>query len=293
MAGEVVGITSGFLEGGENLNFAIPVNDAKRLLLNQSATLQSLPNEAEEAPTEVSKTHEDPASQQACNKQAEKFASFKRKEYGHVTYPFKSGYTNHYDAKTSRCYVEVVLDYGAIKNPTLNIGWFTGRMYYINDAFFEGDGGPSYGSFSQDETNESCHIDPTAQSKIRCRSEEEFNELALKYFGITQPATTVVVIPPKLQEIGPWPPTMKIAAEPVKGGTTEQIYQDRRYCYRNPTESLYKSAVSNNVLDGVPISCTEVNADTKARENSCRASKQVSKDCAGFLRFMEDVKAGL
>lgn len=50
MAGEVVGITSMYFEGGENLNFAIPVNDAKRLLLNQSATLSSLPNEPEEAP---------------------------------------------------------------------------------------------------------------------------------------------------------------------------------------------------------------------------------------------------
>ena len=46
MLGEVVGINTMYLEGGENLNFAIPVNDAKRLLLNQSAKLQNLPNEA-------------------------------------------------------------------------------------------------------------------------------------------------------------------------------------------------------------------------------------------------------
>jgi hypothetical protein len=39
-----------YLEGGENLNFAIPVNDAKRLLLNQSPTLQNLPNETEKEP---------------------------------------------------------------------------------------------------------------------------------------------------------------------------------------------------------------------------------------------------
>ena len=32
MAGEVVGITTMYLKGGENLNFAIPINDAKRLL---------------------------------------------------------------------------------------------------------------------------------------------------------------------------------------------------------------------------------------------------------------------
>ncbi len=45
-----------YLEGGENLNFAIPVNDAKLLLSNQSAKLQNLPNEAEpkEAPPKES-----------------------------------------------------------------------------------------------------------------------------------------------------------------------------------------------------------------------------------------------
>jgi hypothetical protein len=52
MAGEVIGITSMFYEGGENLNFAIPVNDAKRLLLNQSVRLQNLPNEPVEAEAE-------------------------------------------------------------------------------------------------------------------------------------------------------------------------------------------------------------------------------------------------
>jgi hypothetical protein len=45
MAGEVVGITTMYLKGGENLNFAIPINDAKRLLLTNSSKLQSLPNE--------------------------------------------------------------------------------------------------------------------------------------------------------------------------------------------------------------------------------------------------------
>lgn len=45
MMGEVVGITTLGFEGAGNLNFAIPINDAKNLLHNQSATLQNLPNE--------------------------------------------------------------------------------------------------------------------------------------------------------------------------------------------------------------------------------------------------------
>jgi S1-C subfamily serine protease len=47
MAGEVVGITTMYLKGGENLNFAIPINDAKRQLLDKSTIVHALPNETE------------------------------------------------------------------------------------------------------------------------------------------------------------------------------------------------------------------------------------------------------
>ena len=41
-----------YLEGGENLNFAIPINDAKRLLGSTSSKLSALPNEHESAKQE-------------------------------------------------------------------------------------------------------------------------------------------------------------------------------------------------------------------------------------------------
>jgi hypothetical protein len=44
MGGEVVGITTLYLKGGENLNFAIPINDAKRLL-SAGSKLQDFPVE--------------------------------------------------------------------------------------------------------------------------------------------------------------------------------------------------------------------------------------------------------
>jgi S1-C subfamily serine protease len=50
MAGEVVGITTLYLEGGENLNFAIPINDAKPLL-SAGTNLQDFPVETEAAPS--------------------------------------------------------------------------------------------------------------------------------------------------------------------------------------------------------------------------------------------------
>jgi S1-C subfamily serine protease len=43
-AGEVVGITTLYLKGGENLNFAIPINDVKRIVLDKSSKTQPLPN---------------------------------------------------------------------------------------------------------------------------------------------------------------------------------------------------------------------------------------------------------
>jgi S1-C subfamily serine protease len=47
LAGEVVGITTLNLKGGENLNFAIPINDAKRLLLPKFSKVRPFPNEPE------------------------------------------------------------------------------------------------------------------------------------------------------------------------------------------------------------------------------------------------------
>ena len=47
MSGKVVGITTSHLVGGENLNFAIPINDVKPMLLARSPRARALPDEAE------------------------------------------------------------------------------------------------------------------------------------------------------------------------------------------------------------------------------------------------------
>ena len=58
MAGEVIGITTMYLKGGENLNFAIPVNDARLLLRSASSKPQDFPNEHESVETERSEHEE-------------------------------------------------------------------------------------------------------------------------------------------------------------------------------------------------------------------------------------------
>jgi hypothetical protein len=62
MMGEVIGITTMYIKGSENLNFAIPINDAKRLLLSKSLTLRDWPNEHESAKTEKRDHQEHAAS---------------------------------------------------------------------------------------------------------------------------------------------------------------------------------------------------------------------------------------
>jgi len=47
MSGKVVGITTSHIKNGENLNFAIPINDVKPMLLARSPRARALPDEAE------------------------------------------------------------------------------------------------------------------------------------------------------------------------------------------------------------------------------------------------------
>jgi S1-C subfamily serine protease len=61
MAGEVVGITSAGIKGGENLNFAIPINDVKPMISSVSEArrdgVSALPDEPEDDKTAVGQTN--------------------------------------------------------------------------------------------------------------------------------------------------------------------------------------------------------------------------------------------
>lgn len=198
MVGEVVGITTMYLKGGENLNFAIPVNDAKRLLLTRAASLDNLPNEAAEEDPKGSPIEANSASQQkVCDEKAEKFARYESQVYGKA--PSKYGYVAHYDLKTKRCYVETVIDFGDGKNPDSSGIRYSGGHCKISDAFVDGETGRAiYGNFAfnpdgtvMDGIVPGCKVYPQGivqgGTSIQCRSEEEFNDLVARYFGIVHP----------------------------------------------------------------------------------------------------------
>ncbi len=113
MMGEVIGITTLGFEGAGNLNFAIPVNDAKLLLSHQSAKVQNLPNEAgvpKESVKEPAKVSPDvpPSLDQkvACNELArrsyEKHTMVNRLATDVI---YRSSWTGHLNAETSTCFV--------------------------------------------------------------------------------------------------------------------------------------------------------------------------------------------
>jgi S1-C subfamily serine protease len=115
MAGEVIGITTSYLEGGENLNFAIPINDAKRLLLARFSTIQALPNEREPAEAQTHNEEAVPSvsldQKIACANLVEKA---KRGPLLVPGYPAKT--SSHFDAQTSICFEIQIQDIPEMKD---------------------------------------------------------------------------------------------------------------------------------------------------------------------------------
>ena len=194
MAGEVVGITTLYLKGGENLNFAIPSNDVRRLLRNHSAGLQNLPNEVvpENTPKETHDVQATLSQLKACNEQAEKYARYEVQHYraSEAPPPLLVKYVNHYDPTANKCFVEIFEDWGIseIPSPTVPGEWIKGwnKSYSIGDAFAEATGDPFYGGCgSIGQRVMECYIYPdgSSTSNIRCRSVEEFTDLVRKLFG--------------------------------------------------------------------------------------------------------------
>lgn len=176
MAGEVVGITTAGLKGGENLNFAIPVNAAKHMLLTKSFRMQNFPNESEPKETQSETIRQKPTleEQKMCSEQADKVLQkheLEDKDYNPSRPTF--GVAQHYDASMGICYVRIS-----------RVAQFK-REFVIEDAF----GGSQVGLFvnntpSYENYPDVCYVQPSGQPKIDCHSETQFHDFVFNYFGI-------------------------------------------------------------------------------------------------------------
>ncbi len=198
MMGEVIGITTAGFEDAGNLNFAIPVNDAKLLLSHQSATVQKLPNEVPvpdpaPAPGASETRHASLAEQKACSEQVKLLSE--SADYMTQKNAFQTSFASHFDPASGVCYMITTRPRSRPKPDYL---WWL-YIHNIQDAFE----GHVVGSFSEtftyadcnnssstctptgeQQAGRDCRIYPPGQPEITCKSEEEFNALALKYFGI-------------------------------------------------------------------------------------------------------------
>lgn len=113
------------------------------------------------------------ADQKLCAEGAEK--SFAQEQMG----TSRNTYTNHYDPVARVCYVETTTVFIISSAP------FRSSFSHVVYDAFEGRVYGNFDSTSDREEPSMCDITPRNQPEIKCESREEFDRLALKYFGTT------------------------------------------------------------------------------------------------------------
>ncbi len=272
MTGEVVGITAAFLEGGENLNFAIPINEAKLLLQNRSATLQSPPDEAPPVAQPVAKTEPEekiwttdlfggeykikaepseirittirPPNKVVCDVYHISQENFThdiildvKDANGDLVGLLDAHLEYMKDGKRMVATVEP-LELHAVSNSQL-IGWFifgddTGSLKSIRITF---------------ASKEAVPTTPNANAKIFVISPDQ--------------------IPPELPQ-----------------DTLGELLEGVKYCYKNPGDRV-------KFLDGTVYLCSEINATREEYATKCNPAPQDRAEaCQRTMNVIKDLKAG-
>ena len=118
MAGEVVGITTSHLVGGQNLNFAIPINDMKLMLRATFSAVSALPNEPEDKQTSTEQGPDFKATINFMRKMVEpdgRFIGYDVKQPTGVKFDFSGDTTASCDINFSSRYSRVAALVDGIK----------------------------------------------------------------------------------------------------------------------------------------------------------------------------------
>lgn len=186
MAGEVVGITSSHLQGGQNLNFAVPINDAKQLLSELYSKPRHFPDEATEAagtsPASPAISNDAKRCSDEVNDAAHRMINATQlNSDGNIW-----DYTSHYEASTHACYMwihmfnrlvnqnAVVVSYD---ETVLNLFLSEGNRELANWFFVKALTPPVM-------SQHKCKIAPIGQDTVSCNSFDEFKRLVEQDFGI-------------------------------------------------------------------------------------------------------------
>lgn len=113
------------------------------------------------------------AQKKLCSDQAEK--NFNDSSFSVDKDSLGNTYTSHYDAASGVCYMEVTMRHmlpgNNFQHDILILDAFENRTY------------GQLTSFSKDQGPSECSVKPRGQPEITCKSNEEFDSLALQYFG--------------------------------------------------------------------------------------------------------------
>lgn len=136
------------------------------------------------SPARPQETRSTLAQQKMCADQADKFfhglvsPGAPRKQIDSLV----ASYVDHYDAKANTCYVAV------------NRNQPSGKVFVYSTTVFDAFEGTGYASYIQTSDRVIagspvkppvwCSIEPRGQAKVPCKSEEEFDTLVEKYFGV-------------------------------------------------------------------------------------------------------------
>lgn len=120
------------------------------------------------------------SQQKMCAEQARKF--FLDPEMEHLGW---TEYTSHYDAKRNVCYVMVRMDMHLDKQHSEE---FHAIAFEVFDTF-EGVQRAlmQRNAIGPRKEPYACHVKPSGQEQIDCKTEDEFDALVMKYFGIERP----------------------------------------------------------------------------------------------------------
>ena len=322
MAGEVIGITSMYLKGGENLNFAIPINDAKQLLRSDSFRVQSFPNEPER-----------PALSAGSPPKPE---------------------THDGDASSARkrtmCITEVATNSGSRIQPVLPCQFFASLPVVLSsgdhgingkvcimDVMTPPNGQPQGllpclivtslpFSFSEEDVSiydgmliaegngmtfmQAADLYPNtadSQKSLIASAVKAFRE-SRRLFCTRHPEMAIFDLKDSLVRGGPYfsetgpqscrdttsasqnalPPNTKVAAslpDPARASEA-QIFEDTRYCYQNPNNNL-------QAPNGSLIACRQLTAAIDVRLSQCKAGPDSkTKDCKTLLKRFKDFQQG-
>lgn len=118
------------------------------------------------------------AQQKMCAEQARKF--FLDPEFNHETW---TEYTSHYDLKMNVCYVMVRQDIFLDKEHSAK---FHSVAFTVFDAF-EGVERAAVQTDTSTGKPYACHLKLPGKEEVFCKTENEWDALVLKHFGIEKP----------------------------------------------------------------------------------------------------------